>query len=77
MPCTARCSRLALALKISPHEINLPELLISARLIGIYPACVVILGIQPESLDVGLELTPAVAARVDMLAERVLAEIRV
>ncbi len=64
-----------LAQKISPHEINLPELLFSARLTDIYPARVVILGIQPESLAVGLELTPAVAAQVDELAERVMAEV--
>lgn len=64
-----------LAQKVSPHEINLPELLFSAKLVGIYPSRVVVLGIQPESLEVGLELSPAVAARVDELAERALAEV--
>lgn len=60
--------------KISPHEISLPELLFSAKLIGIYPRRVVILGIQPASLAVGLQLTPALAARVDELAAMALAE---
>ena len=64
-----------LAKKISPHEINLPELLFSAKLVGIYPLRVVVLGIQPQTIEVGLELSPAVAAQVDVLADRVLSEI--
>jgi hydrogenase maturation protease len=64
-----------LAQKISPHEINLPELLFSAKLCGIYPQKVVVLGVQPQTLEVGLELSPAVAVRVDELVERALAEL--
>jgi hydrogenase maturation protease len=64
-----------LAQKVSPHEINLPELLFSAKLIGIYPQQVVVLGIQPQTIATGVDLSPAVAARVDELVERVLAEI--
>jgi len=63
-----------LALKVSPHEINVPELLFSAKLTDIYPARVVVLGIQPQSLDVGMELTPPVAARVDELARMAVEE---
>ncbi len=65
-----------LAQKISPHEINLPELLFSAKLTGIYPRSVVVLGIQPQTLAVGLALSPPLAARVDELVERVLAELK-
>jgi hydrogenase maturation protease len=64
-----------LAQKVSPHEINLPELLFSARLVDIYPRRVVVLGIQPQSIAVGLELTPPIAAQLDELADRALAEI--
>ena len=64
-----------LAQKVSPHEINLPELLFSAKLTGIYPKRVVVLGIQPQTIETGVDLSPAVAARVDELVERVLAEI--
>lgn len=64
-----------LAQKVSPHEINLPELLFSAKLTGIYPEQVVVLGIQPQSLETSLELTPPVAARVDELVQRVLDEV--
>ncbi len=64
-----------LALKVSPHEINLPELLFSAKLSDIYPREVVVLGIQPASLETGVELTPAVAARLDALVDRAIAEL--
>lgn len=65
-----------LSLKTSPHEIGLPELLFTARLTNIYPAEVVVFGVQPASLDTSLSLTPAVEMRVDELAEMVAVEIR-
>lgn len=64
-----------LSQKLSPHEINLPELLFSAKLTDIYPPEVVVLGIQPQSLETSLDLTPPVAAQVDELVTRVLEEI--
>ncbi len=65
-----------LSLKTSPHEIGLPELLFAAKLTDIYPAEVVVYGVQPDSLDTSLRLTPAVEARVDELAALVTAEVR-
>ena len=58
-----------LALKTSPHEIGLPELLFTARLTDIYPERVVIFGVQPESIETHLGLTPAVAAILEELVE--------
>lgn len=58
-----------LALKTSPHEIGLPELLFTARLTDIYPERVVIFGVQPENIETHLGLTPAVAARLEELVE--------
>jgi hydrogenase maturation protease len=58
-----------LALKTSPHEIGLPELLFTARLTDIYPEKVVVFGVQPESIETHLGLTPAVAERLDELVE--------
>ncbi len=58
-----------LALKTSPHEIGLPELLFTARLTDIYPERVVVFGVQPESIETHLGLTPAVAERLDELVE--------
>ncbi|MRR28824.1 hydrogenase maturation protease [bacterium] len=58
-----------LALKTSPHEIGLPELLFTARLTDIYPNHVVVFGVQPESIETHLGLTPAVAGCLDELVE--------
>ncbi|PKO15829.1 MAG: hydrogenase 2 maturation endopeptidase [Chloroflexi bacterium HGW-Chloroflexi-10] len=63
-----------LSLKISPHDIGLPDLLATAKLRDLYPQQVVVLGIQPESLAVGVELTPVVAARLDELVQAVFEE---
>lgn len=64
-----------LALKTSPHEIGLPELLFTARLTDIYPPRVVVLGMQPESIETSLGLTPAVAAHLDELVEMAAVEV--
>lgn len=57
-----------LGLKISPHQIGVQDLLATAQLLGYTPPEVVILGVQPGSTSVGLEMTPAVAAQVEPLA---------
>ncbi|HID89929.1 MAG TPA: hydrogenase maturation protease, partial [Anaerolineae bacterium] len=44
-----------LSLKMSPHEIGLPDMLFAAQLRDIYPEEVVILGVQPAK---GLSLLP-------------------
>jgi len=64
-----------LALKTSPHEIGLPELLFTARLTDIYPPRVVIFGMQPQSIETTLGLTPPVAAKLDELVSLAAQEI--
>jgi len=64
-----------LALKTSPHEIGLPELMFTAKLIDIYPKRVVVLGVQPESIETHVGLTPPVAARLDELVETLANEV--
>ena len=61
--------------KVSPHQEGLQDLLAVAALKGYMPEEVVFWGAQVESLDVGLDLSPAVAAQVDVLVEKVLAEL--
>ena len=63
-------------MRTSPHEIALPDLLAVARLRGTAPGTVVVLGMQPAALELGWELSPAVAARLDALAEAAAAELR-
>jgi hydrogenase maturation protease len=63
-----------MSLKLSPHEITLPDFLAAARLRDLYPKEVVVWGMQPASLEVGVELSPALAARLDELVEHVVQE---
>lgn len=60
-----------LALRMSPHQLGIPDMLFAAKLRDLYPASVVLWGIQPGSLEVGLELSPPVAARLDALVDGV------
>jgi hydrogenase maturation protease len=63
------------AAKVSPHQEGLQDLLAAALLKGYLPDEVVFLGVQIESMGVGLELSPAVAAQVDALVDRVVEEL--
>ncbi len=55
--------------RASPHEIGLPDLLAAARLRGRSPESIVLLGMQPETIELGWGLTPVVASRLDHLIE--------
>jgi len=63
-----------MALKVSPHEITLPDFLAAAKLRDLYPREVIVWGVQPESMEVGIDLSPALAARLDELVDHVVAE---
>lgn len=63
-----------MAMKVSPHEITLPDFLAAARLRDLYPQEVIVWGIQPESLEVGVDLSPTLAAKLDELVQNVLGE---
>ncbi len=65
----------ALQTKLSPHQMGLQDLLAVAELQGNRPAEMVLWGVQPESIELGMELSPAVEAQFDVLVERVLAEL--
>lgn len=64
-----------MALKVSPHEITLPDFLAAARLRDLYPKEVVVWGMQPGSLEVGVELSPEIETRLDTLVDYVVQEI--
>ncbi len=63
-----------MALKVSPHEITLPDFLAAAKLRDLYPREVIVWGMQPESLEVGVDLSPEVAACLPDLVNCVIAE---
>lgn len=60
-----------LALKVSPHQIDLREVLALAELRGRLPERTVALGVQPAVVENGVGLTPAVQSMVEELAAAV------
>ena len=59
----------------SLHQISLLETLTDAKYLGIAPRAVIILGIEPKKMDLGLEMTQEVAATLPRVIELVLAEL--
>jgi hydrogenase maturation protease len=62
--------------KLSPHQVGLSDLLASLEFAGESPRATVILGIEPADMRLGLELTPAVEARMPELVQMIAAELR-
>lgn len=54
-----------LGVKLSPHQIDLKEVLALAELRGTLPEDAVAVGLQPGKVEMDLALSPAVAARLD------------
>lgn len=65
-----------LARKLSPHQIDVKEVLALAELRGTLPEEVVALGLQPESVEMRISLSPRVAGGLDVLVDRVLERLR-
>jgi hydrogenase maturation protease len=64
-----------LSIKISPHQVGIPDMLFAAKLKDLYPRNIVLWGVQPGVLDTGLDLSPPVAAQVDVLVENAVREL--
>lgn len=64
-----------LGVKVSPHQMGLTDLLAASRLRGRFPLELVLVGVEPEVIDTGLELSSSVASQMDALLEQVLAEL--
>jgi hydrogenase maturation protease len=66
---------IAMATKLSPHQMGLKDLLSVAALMGYSFGEMVLWGVQPGRIDMGLELSPSVAAALEPLGEKVLGEL--
>lgn len=64
-----------LSTKVSPHQMGLADILAAARLRGHFPSELVLWGVQPGVIDTSLELSPPVAAQVDVLVDGILADL--
>lgn len=61
--------------KLSPHQVSICDVLASLEFAGQAPRDLVLVGIEPESLELGLEMTPAVANRVPEMVSVALAQL--
>lgn len=66
---------MALENKLSPHQLGLKELLTLAPLVGSSPEEVVLIGVQPQSLQMSLDLTLVVQEQLQPLVEHVLQQL--
>ena len=62
--------------RISPHQLGLSDLLAAAMLTDELPKNLVLFGVEPESIDIGLDLTDTVEKSVDKLVSAVADELR-
>jgi hydrogenase maturation protease len=65
----------AFASKLSVHQMGLQDLLAVAELQGHVPKELVVWGVQPESIEMGTELTAIVAAALPVVVAHVLDEL--
>jgi hydrogenase maturation protease len=61
--------------KLSPHQIALPDVLASLELLDAMPKEIVALGVEPISLELGMEMTATIAGKVPDLVEMAAAEL--
>lgn len=58
-----------LSIKLSPHQIDLKEVLALAELRGTLPEQTVVVGVQPGSIDLRTSLSPEAVSGLDQAAE--------
>lgn len=62
--------------KLSLHHVGLADLLFASSFLGTQPTEIVLVGIQPETLEFGLELSQTIRRSFDKLLETVLEKLR-
>jgi len=67
--------RLYFRRKVSLHELGIQEVLASLEVMEKPIREIVVFGVEPVSLEIGLDLTAPVAARVDEAAEKVVMQL--
>jgi hydrogenase maturation protease len=61
--------------KESLHHMGLMDVLAAARLMDILPADIRLIGIQPERIEPGLEMSATIQSRLSPLVDQILSEI--
>jgi len=62
--------------KLSPHQIGLPDVLASLELLDAMPKEIVVIGVEPVSLELGLAMTPTVARVVPQVVQMAVAALK-
>jgi len=62
--------------KSSLHHVGLAEVLATARLLNILPEEICLIGIQPQAIEMGLELTEILQGKLDLLVARITDKLR-
>jgi hydrogenase maturation protease len=62
--------------KLSIHHLGLTDVLSTAKLLDIEPSDIFLIGIQPENIEMGTELTPLIEKRVHKMIDAVLGKLR-
>lgn len=76
--CVRLCGRelpIALETKLSPHQMGLKDLLAVSELMGHSPKEMVLIGVQPGSIEMEVGLTAEVEAQLETLISNVLNEL--
>lgn len=61
--------------KLSPHQVSICDVLASLDFAGHAPADLVLVGVEPESLELGLSMTATVASRVPEMVATAVAQL--
>ena len=62
-------------MKVTPHQMGLKDLLAVAELTGHAPREMVLVGIQPAGIEMGVELSPYVAERLEEMIANILTKL--
>ncbi len=62
--------------KLSLHQVGLSDLLFASSFRGTRPAEIALVGIQPETLEIGLELSKTVMDRFEQLLQAIVEKLR-
>jgi hydrogenase maturation protease len=76
--CVRLCGQelpIALETKVSPHQMGLKDLLAVSELMGHSPKEMVLIGVQPGSIEMEVGLTKEVEAQLETLISNVLIEL--
>ncbi len=61
--------------KLSPHQVALSDILAVLRLMGEEPDNITVIGVEPETLELGTDISPTLSGKEDALVEMVVDEL--